>query len=100
MSFDFDANTILMSILVSSIGLVCFMYGKRQERFPQMIVGVLPAEAAHRFVSVKDVRRRAVQGSLRKRWNERRVIRASERNHRVTVNERGERRFRFVRRAR
>jgi len=41
MSFDFDANTILMSILVSSIGLVCFMYGKRQERFPQMVVGVL-----------------------------------------------------------
>src|ERR1700747_379943 len=39
----------------------------------QMIVGVLAAEAAHRFVSVKDVRRRAVQGSLRKRWNERRV---------------------------
>ena len=41
MSFDFDANTILMSLLVGSIGMVCFMYGKRQERLPQVIVGVL-----------------------------------------------------------
>jgi hypothetical protein len=41
MSLDLDPNTILLSILVGSIGLVCFMYGKRQERFPQMIVGVI-----------------------------------------------------------
>jgi predicted phage tail protein len=40
-SLDFDANTILMSLLVGSIGMVCFMYGKRQERLPQVIVGVL-----------------------------------------------------------
>jgi hypothetical protein len=41
MSLDFDTNTILLSFVVGSIGLVCFMYGKRQERFPQMIVGVI-----------------------------------------------------------
>ncbi len=41
LSLDFDANTILMSLLVGSIGMVCFMYGKRQERLPHVVVGVI-----------------------------------------------------------
>jgi hypothetical protein len=35
-----DANVLLASMLVSSIGFVAFVYGKRQRRFPQMFVGV------------------------------------------------------------
>ena len=30
-----------MSLLVGSIGMVCFMYGKRQERLPHVAVGVI-----------------------------------------------------------
>lgn len=36
---DFDANALLASMAIGSIGLVCFIYGKRQQRLPQMIVG-------------------------------------------------------------
>jgi hypothetical protein len=38
---DFDANTLLLSFVIGSIGLVAFIYGKRQSRFPQMIVGLV-----------------------------------------------------------
>ena len=38
---DLDANSLLASLLVSSIGFVAFMYGKKQSRVPQMVVGVL-----------------------------------------------------------
>ena len=38
---DFDANVLLASIVPSSIGLVAFMYGKRQARAPHMLVGVV-----------------------------------------------------------
>lgn len=38
---NFDANVILMGFLVSSIGVVCFVYGKRQSRFPHMLAGAL-----------------------------------------------------------
>jgi hypothetical protein len=30
----------MVSLLVSSIGFVSFAYGKKQQRFPQMLVGV------------------------------------------------------------
>jgi hypothetical protein len=36
---DLDANAILLGFLVSSIGIVCFVYGKRQSRFPHMLAG-------------------------------------------------------------
>jgi hypothetical protein len=36
-----DANSLLASLLVSSIGFVCAAYGKRQQRWPQMLIGVL-----------------------------------------------------------
>lgn len=38
---DLDANSLLASLLVSSIGFVAFMYGKKQSRVPQMVVGIL-----------------------------------------------------------
>jgi hypothetical protein len=38
---DFDANSLLASIVPSSIGLVAFMYGKRQGRIPHMAIGVV-----------------------------------------------------------
>lgn len=37
----FDANSLLASMLVGSIGLVAFLYGKKQGRIPQMAVGVV-----------------------------------------------------------
>jgi len=38
---DFDANSLLASLLVSSIGLVLFMYGKKMARVPQLAMGML-----------------------------------------------------------
>ena len=40
MSMDLDAGSLIASLIVSSIGLVAFIYGKRQSRAPQMVVGV------------------------------------------------------------
>jgi hypothetical protein len=37
---DIDANALFASMFVSSIGFVAFMYGKRQGRFPQLVVGL------------------------------------------------------------
>jgi len=38
---DFDANSLLASLLVSSIGLVLFMYGKKMARVPQLAMGMV-----------------------------------------------------------
>jgi hypothetical protein len=38
---ELDGNSILASMLVGSIGFVAFVYGKRQGRLPQMVVGVI-----------------------------------------------------------
>lgn len=38
---DFDANALLAGLVPSSIGLVAFMYGKKQGRIPHLAVGVL-----------------------------------------------------------
>jgi hypothetical protein len=38
---NLDANSLLLSLLIGSIGFVCFVYGKRQRRFPQMLAGVV-----------------------------------------------------------
>jgi hypothetical protein len=46
MSVDLDANSLLASLLVSSIGMATFVYGKRQARLPQMLVGVWGAVRA------------------------------------------------------
>jgi hypothetical protein len=37
----FDANYLLASFFVSSVGLVLFMYGKRMARVPQLAVGLV-----------------------------------------------------------
>jgi hypothetical protein len=36
---NLDANSLLLSFLIGSIGFVCFVYGKRQSRFPHMLAG-------------------------------------------------------------
>jgi len=38
---DFDVNSLLASIVPSSIGLVAFMYGKRQGRVPHIAIGLV-----------------------------------------------------------
>jgi hypothetical protein len=37
---SFDANALLASLVIGSIGFVAFIYGKRQSRLPPMIVGI------------------------------------------------------------
>jgi hypothetical protein len=34
-----DANGLLASLFISSIGLVTFLYGKKQGRLPQLVIG-------------------------------------------------------------
>ena len=43
MGLDLDANSLLLSLLIGCVGFVCFAYGKRQGRFPQMLAGVILA---------------------------------------------------------
>jgi hypothetical protein len=38
---DLDAASLVASLVVSSIGLVAFMYGRSQERLPQVVAGLL-----------------------------------------------------------
>jgi hypothetical protein len=38
---DFDANSLIASLVVSSIGTVAFIYGKRQSRVPHMAIGAI-----------------------------------------------------------
>ena len=36
-----DGDSILASLLVSSIGVVVFLYGKRQKRVPHILIGLV-----------------------------------------------------------
>jgi hypothetical protein len=36
-----DANGMLASMFISSIGLVTFLYGKKQARVPQLAIGLV-----------------------------------------------------------
>ncbi len=36
-----DGNALLLSLLIGCIGFVCFAYGKKQQRFPQMVAGIV-----------------------------------------------------------
>lgn len=36
-----DANSLLSSLLVSSVGMVLFLYGKRQTRLPHLLTGII-----------------------------------------------------------
>ena len=38
---DFSSGSLIASLIVSSIGFVVFGYGKRQERLPQVITGLI-----------------------------------------------------------
>ncbi len=38
---ELDANSLLASMLVSSIGFVLFFYGKRMQRGPQLVCGLV-----------------------------------------------------------
>jgi hypothetical protein len=38
---NLDANLILASLIVSSLGFVSFVYGKKQARVPQMLAGLI-----------------------------------------------------------
>jgi hypothetical protein len=37
---DIDGNALLLSLLIGTVGVACFVYGKRQSRLPQMLAGV------------------------------------------------------------
>jgi hypothetical protein len=36
-----DAGSLLASLLISSVGVGLLMYGKKQQRFPQLAVGIV-----------------------------------------------------------
>jgi len=38
---DFDAGSLLASMLVSSIGFVLFVYGRKMGRLPQILTGLV-----------------------------------------------------------
>jgi len=38
---NFEPNALLLSLAIGCVGFVCFVYGKRQGRFPQMLAGVI-----------------------------------------------------------
>jgi hypothetical protein len=37
----FDPTSLFLSLIPSSIGFVLFVYGKKQERWPQLVAGLL-----------------------------------------------------------
>lgn len=38
---SFDAGSLLASLLISSVGFVAFAYGKKQQRLPSLVAGLL-----------------------------------------------------------
>jgi len=38
---DLEPNALLASLIVSAIGFVVFMYGKKQQRVPHIVIGLL-----------------------------------------------------------
>lgn len=40
-TMSFDAGPMFATLLVSSVGFVAFVYGKRQRRAPQFVAGLL-----------------------------------------------------------
>jgi len=38
---SFNPATLLMSLLVSSVGFVLFVYGKKQARVPHLAIGIV-----------------------------------------------------------
>jgi hypothetical protein len=38
---DFDVSSLIASFVVSSVGFVLFMYGKRMSRAPHLVIGLV-----------------------------------------------------------
>jgi hypothetical protein len=38
---DFDPNLLLLSLIPSGVGFVLFTYGRKLDRWPQLVCGVL-----------------------------------------------------------
>ncbi len=38
---NLDAGSLVLSLVIGCVGFVCFVYGKKQQRFPQMLAGVV-----------------------------------------------------------
>jgi hypothetical protein len=38
---NLDAGSLVLSLVIGCVGFVCFVYGKKQQRFPQMVAGVV-----------------------------------------------------------
>ena len=38
---DFSAGSLFASLLIGSIGFVLFVYGKKQQRYPHLAVGLV-----------------------------------------------------------
>ena len=41
MDLNLDGNSLVLSLVIGCVGFVCFVYGKKQQRFPQMVAGVV-----------------------------------------------------------
>lgn len=37
---DFDPASLVLSLLVSAVGFVLFSYGRKMQRFPQLVTGL------------------------------------------------------------
>lgn len=38
---DFDATLLILSLIPSGIGFVLFTYGRKQQRWPQLVTGLV-----------------------------------------------------------
>ena len=38
---NFDPSVLFVSLIVSSVGFVLFVYGRKQERWPQLAAGIV-----------------------------------------------------------
>jgi len=38
---SFDPTTLLLSVLISAVGVGFFVYGKKQQRAPHLVVGIV-----------------------------------------------------------
>jgi predicted phage tail protein len=41
MGFSLDPGVLFLSLITSGIGFVLFMYGKKQDRMPQLVAGIV-----------------------------------------------------------
>jgi len=38
---DFDPTLLMLSVIPSGVGFVLFMYGRKSDRWPQLVTGIL-----------------------------------------------------------